>query len=150
MSVGCFIVNYEKRHNLFFQSTDPIENAVFGLFFALAGAHMDFRVLSSSWHLSLVILVFRFLGKQFGVFLGSSVSKTDERVKKYLGIGLFPQAGVSIGLLLVGAQYFDKWVGELLINFVIGPVIFNEIISPPLLKNGVLLRLGKLRGNYEI
>ncbi|OCC15170.1 Na(+)/H(+) antiporter [Dissulfuribacter thermophilus] len=134
MSVGCFIVNYEKRHNLFFQSTDPIENAVFGLFFALAGAHMDFRVLSSFWHLSLVILVFRFLGKQFGVFLGSSVSKTDERVKKYLGIGLFPQAGVSIGLILVGAQYFDRWIGELLINFVIGSVIFNEIISPPLLK----------------
>ncbi len=148
MSMGCFIVNLDIKHNLFFEAQDPIEDMVFGLFFALAGAHMDFSIVSETWLLSMIILVFRFIGKQLGVYWGSRRCLECVTVRRYLGLGLFPQAGVTIGLVMVASQLFTPPVGDLLINFILGSVIINELISPPLLK-WTFTRVGESKVYHE-
>jgi Kef-type K+ transport system membrane component KefB len=135
MALGCVIVNRAARHHDFFLVVEQIEEPLYGLFFALAGAHLNLSVLKFAGVLAVAILVFRILGKQAGVWVGALMSQAPAVIRKYLGLGLFPQAGVSIGLVLMAGDIFpDPLVTSLLLNGVIGAVIINELIAPPLVK----------------
>jgi len=145
MVVGGVIVNRVARRHDFFLVVEQIEEPLFGLFFALAGAHLDLSVISSAGFLAVAILVVRILGKQTGVWVGAGISQAPGIIKKYLGLGLFPQAGVSIGLVLSAREIFPHpLVASLLVNGVIGTVIINELIAPPLVKYA-LVRAGETR-----
>ncbi len=58
---------------------------------------MTGKLLSLGW-IGLLYIVFRSLGKQAGSSLGGMISRAPESVRKYLGLCLFSQAGVAIGL----------------------------------------------------
>jgi len=47
---------------------------------------------------------------------------------------LFPQAGVTVGLVLMAEGYLPGEIGGVVLSFVVGAVVINELISPPLLK----------------
>jgi Kef-type K+ transport system membrane component KefB len=144
MVLGCVIVNRAARRHDFFLVVEQIEEPLYGLFFALAGAHLDLSVLKIAGLLAMVILVFRILGKQVGVWAGALMSQAPAVIRKYLGLGLFPQAGVSIGLVLLAQDIFPHpVVASLLVNGVIGTVIINELIAPPLVKYA-LVRAGEV------
>lgn len=40
-------------------------------------------------------------GKYFGARVGASVVKSEPKIRKYLGLTLFPQAGVAVGMAQV-------------------------------------------------
>ncbi len=46
------------------------------------------------------MLVLEYLARLVGVWVGGKISKADTAIQKYLGIALFPQAGIAIGLAL--------------------------------------------------
>jgi Kef-type K+ transport system membrane component KefB len=149
MIVGFVIVNLERRHRDFFAVTEQIEEPLFGLFFALAGAHMDMHVFRSAGLLAIAILLYRMLGKQFGTWLGARWTHAPRTVRRYLGLALFPQAGVAVGLVLLTREIFpDPVVANILVNAVIGSVIVNELIAPPLVRH-VLLKARQDSGNVE-
>jgi hypothetical protein len=70
-------------------------------------------------------------------------------VRNYLGLSLFPQAGVAIGLVLfVQASPVVQSVSEpikaeivKMINIVLMSVFVNEIVGPPLSKIAILKNL---------
>lgn len=139
MVVGFVIVNLERFHRDFFTVTEQIEEPIYGLFFALAGAHIDLAVFKSAGLLAMAILIYRMLGKQSGTWLGARWAKAPEAVQRYLGLALFPQAGVTVGLVLLARDIFaDPAVADILVNAVIGAVIINELIAPPLVKYALL------------
>jgi len=70
--------------------------------------------------------------------VGAAVSGAPETVKRYLGLGLLPKAGVTVGLVLIAQEIFPGPVAGLLVNAVIGSVILNELIAPPLVKYALL------------
>jgi len=135
MVLGFFIVNMEKRHRDFFLVVEQIEEPLFGLFFGLAGAHIDPGVFKSAGLLAVAILLIRMVGKQTGTWVGARFSGAPPEVRNYLGIALFPQAGVTVGLVLIAQHIFHlPVVANILVNAIIGSVIINELISPPLVK----------------
>lgn len=134
MVVGLGIVNVEHGHQDYFRVMEPMEDMVFGLFFTLAGAHIEIGVLKTAGVLALIFLAIRMVGKQLGVWAGVAVSGADRNIKRYLGLALFPQAGVTIGLVMLAQDIFPEYVGEVVVNAVLGSVILNEFVSPPLLK----------------
>ena len=135
MIVGFIIVNFETRYHDFFLVIEHIEEPFYGLFFGLAGACMDLRILRLTGLLAIIILVARIAGKQLGTWVAAKPCGAPENVKKYLGLGLFPQAGVSIALVLMAREIFHvPEVETILVNAVIGTVILNELITPPLMK----------------
>ena len=71
----------------------------FILFFVLSGAELDLSVVTDGLIvlIGVVYIVFRCVGKYFGARLSSTMVKSDANIKKYLGITLFPQAGVALG-----------------------------------------------------
>jgi len=137
MTIGFVVVN-RVRHHQMFTVIDDIEELVFAIFFTFAGSHLNLKVMKIGGILAIVITVGRCLGKYLGVRVGATISQAPAVIKKYLGFGLLPTAGVAIGLILLAqdSPAFSQ-VGSLIVNTVLASVIINELIAPPLTKYAI-------------
>ena len=145
MALGFMVVNFVRHGEDLFSVVESIEEPVFAMFFVLAGAHLDLGGLQTAMGLAMLIIVGRFFGKFLGARLGAAISGAPETVRKYLGFGLLPQAGVTIGLVLIAKDLFvDPAVSELIVNAVLGSVIINELLSPPMVRY-TLLKSGEAK-----
>ena len=142
MMVGFIVVNRAKHSHDLFIVVENIEELVFALFFTLAGAHFNVTVIKIAGLMALIITIGRFSGKLIGTKLGAGLSHAPTVVKKYLGYGLLPTAGVAIGLILMAKPLMQPQFSEIMINAVLGSVIINELIAPPFVKFA-LMRAGE-------
>lgn len=107
---------------------------IFILFFVLSGAELDLSVLSDL----LIVLVgimyitVRCVGKYFGANISARMVKSDENIRKYLGITLFPQAGVALGMAIKAAELGAE--GVIVANITLFSVLIYEIVGPFLTK----------------
>jgi Kef-type K+ transport system membrane component KefB len=138
MAFGFVIVNMLK-HSRYIEAVASIEDIVFILFFALAGAHFDFGQFGLASTVGLVLFTTRALGKYLGSRLGAKISGAPKTVGNYLGLTLVPQAGVAIGLALVVMDNpaFES-ISTLILSGTITSVIINELIAPPLARYAVI------------
>jgi Kef-type K+ transport system membrane component KefB len=142
MMVGFWSANRFKDGESLFQAVESIEEPIFALFFTLAGAHFDFQVIKLAGPLALLIVLARFAGKLIGTKLGAGLAGAPQVVRKYLGYGLLPQAGVTVGLILMAQPSGNSQLYEIMLNAVLGAVVISELIAPPLVKYA-LLRAGE-------
>ena len=107
---------------------------MFILFFVLSGAELDLSVITQGTIvlIGLVYIVFRCLGKYYGARLSSNMVKAPQNVKKYLGITLFPQAGVALGMAMKASTFGA--VGILVSNITLFSVLIYELVGPFLTK----------------
>ncbi len=111
---------------------------IFILFFVISGAEFDLTVLADLLIIliGIVYILFRCLGKYFGAYTSAKMVKSPDTVRKYLGITLFPQAGVALGMAIkasdplrgLGAE------GEIIKNIILFSVLIYELIGPFLTK----------------
>ncbi len=135
MMFGFMVVNYVKNAYDLFNIVESIEELIFSMFFTLAGAHLNIHVMTSVGLLACLVVFSRFAGKLLGVRLGSYISHAPEVVRKYLGLALLPKAGVTVGLILLAKDIFNTSpLSIIMINAVLGSVIINELIAPPLVR----------------
>ena len=131
MMLGFVVVNFVKHREDLFAVVESIEEPIFGMFFTLAGAHVDLKVMQTAGLIALVIVLGRFTGKLLGSRFGAQISGAPEAVKKYLGMALLPKAGVTVGLVLAAGEIFgDTYLSEIMVNAVLGSVIINELMAP--------------------
>ena len=108
---------------------------IYVLFFVISGAELDLSVFKN-WVFILVGVVyigFRCVGKYFGASLSSMMSRAEPNVRKYLGITLFPQAGVALGMAM-RAMEIGGDIGTTVSNVVLFSVLVYEIVGPFLTK----------------
>jgi len=131
MTMGFVVVNRMNNNESMFGVIHNIEVIIFAMFFTLAGAHFDISVIKAAGILAAVITFARFVGKFVGVRVGGAISHAPPEVSKYLGFGLFPIAGVTIGLAMLVKEYqaFSS-ISSIMINGILASVIINEIIAP--------------------
>lgn len=145
LAVGMALVNLSGHHaDRGYKSVKEITHPVYVIFFILAGAHLDLHILKKLSLLAPVYIVGRSLGLVGGAFLGSTITKAEKNIRKYLGMGILSQAGVAIGLaLMVNRQLGgpDSPFGEAgrlislyTINTIAATTIFFEIIGPIMTK----------------
>ncbi len=135
MAMGFVIVNKMKPSEEMFRVIDDIEDVIFAMFFTLAGAHFDLGVVKTAGILALLIVIGRFSGKFIGAKMGAAISQAPTAIRKYLGFGLLPKAGVTVGLILLAQQNSTfTIIGPIMVNAVLASVIINELIAPPLTK----------------
>lgn len=108
---------------------------LFILFFVLSGAELELSVFTDLLIVlvGLVYIASRCLGKYFGANLSAQLSKAPLNVKKYLGITLFPQAGVALGMA-IKAQAALGEVGAMVASITLFSVLIYELIGPYLTK----------------
>jgi len=135
MAMGFVIVNKMRPSEKMFAVISDIEDVIFAIFFTLAGAHFDLGVVKTAGILALLIVIGRFSGKFIGARIGATISQAPTVIRKYLGFGLLPKAGVTIGLVLLTQQNSAfSIIGNMMVNAILASVIINELIAPPLTK----------------
>ena len=131
MMLGFMAINFVRHHEDLLLVVESIEEPVFGMFFTLAGAHLDLGVMKTAGVLVLLITSARFAGKYLESLLGARMSHAPQVVQKYLGLALLPTAGVTVGLALEARNIFEaSGLAELMVSAVLGSVIVNELLTP--------------------
>ena len=117
---------------------DNIMTPVFVLFFAAIGMAMDFSLFHLIWPLVIVYCVGRSIGKITGCSLGGVLSKSEPKIKKYLGLAMLDQAGVAIGLAFLAAQALSEYeLGGTIIALMATTTVVHGLFSPPLIQYAV-------------
>lgn len=141
MMAGAVFVNVRREASQMMEGTDHWTPPILMLFFILSGAELNVATFFGNWQLVVCILMYIFarcLGKYFGARLGATITHADTNVRKYLGITLFPQAGVAIGMATMCKQEFTKAgypdVGTGIVTITMCAVMVYELLGPILTK----------------
>ena len=115
---------------------------IYVLFFVLVGARLKVSLLPQMGLLGLLYIILRAFGKFFGAYFGARISHAPKVVQRYLGLGLFSQAGVAVGLSLAAANILNtpetKGLGDTIINVIAATTFVVQIIGPPLTRLAVI------------
>lgn len=133
MTLGTVFCNMSEYSEDIMGRSQRWSTPLYAVFFVLSGARLELGVMAD-WGVMLigaVYIVVRCLGKYYGALLSSSVMGCGENVRKYLGITLFPQAGVALGMV-VSAQSLGTEMGGLVRNIILFSVMVYEIVGPML------------------
>ena len=141
MAVGLTFTNlHQDRNESNFEIVKEFVPPIYIIFFLFVGARLQLGLLPSMGILGVLYVLGRTFGKWGGAFLGAAVSGAPAAVKKYLGLALFSQAGVAIGLALDIYQHFGKFgsageqLGHTVINVIAATTLLVQIIGPPSVK----------------
>lgn len=109
------------------------------LFFVISGAELDLSVFKQPIFIlvGVIYILARCLGKYYGTWASAKATKCDNNIVKYLGITLFPQAGVALGMVSVvasDAAFAGTTVGNTVRFVVLFAVLVYEIVGPILTK----------------
>ena len=114
------------------------------LFFVISGAELELSVFTdvAIVGIGVVYIVFRCLGKYTGAFVSAKATGCETQICKYLGITLFPQAGVALGMCATAMQLGEQ--GNLIRNITLFAVLVYEIFGP-LLTKWALTKAGDIK-----
>ena len=109
---------------------------LFALFFVISGAELQLEVFADITMviIGIVYIVFRCLGKYVGAGASAKITHCDKNVVKYLGITLFPQAGVALGMTLVAMNEIGGTQAATIRNITLFSVMIYELVGPLLTK----------------
>ena len=85
--------------------------------------------------IGLIYIVFRCIGKYVGAFGSAKITKCSPEICKYLGITLFPQAGVALGMCTTAMALGEP--GKLIRNITLFAVLIYELFGPVLTREAL-------------
>jgi Kef-type K+ transport system membrane component KefB len=139
MALGTAVINLNAQIGA--RSNELIDNIltpVFVLFFAAVGMEMDFSLFHLMWPLVIMYVVGRSIGKIAGCSIGGVVSKSEPKIKRYLGLAMLDQAGVAIGLSFLAAQALSGYeLGGTIITLMAITTVVHGLLAPPLIQYAV-------------
>jgi mannitol/fructose-specific phosphotransferase system IIA component (Ntr-type)/Kef-type K+ transport system membrane component KefB len=110
------------------------EPAILAVFFTLAGMHLDFDYALQAGSVAAAVLAARALGKIASVRVAMKLAGATDKVRRYLGPALLPQAGVAIGLVILVQEdpAFSDHTDLVGLFVAVGltMVTVNEIVGP--------------------
>ncbi len=108
------------------------------LFFVISGAELDLRVFKQPIFVlvGLVYILARCIGKYYGAYISAKFTKCNEKIVKYLGITLFPQAGVALGMVstVSADEIISADVANVVRFVILFAVLIYEIVGPVMTK----------------
>jgi len=154
MVMGIVMANTSHHFDLIQDEIDKhLANIIFMLFFIISAMYLNISSLVSIPVIIVLYTLLRLIGKMSGSYVGAVVCKSSNTVKKYMGIALFPQAGVAIGLALSIQNHPElQDIAPFILNIIIATTFIHELLGPfmtkyALLKSGECTK--KVKGNGE-
>ncbi len=147
MSMGMVYINISGDEKLFRQ-LNYFGPPVMLLFFVRAGLDFEIRALFSAESavtgVPLVVIggaysAVRMAGKCGGSYLGGVLTKSDQNVRRYFGLGLTPQGGVTIGMAALCARTLRNDVGQNLQTIILAASVIYELVGPACVKLSLYL-----------
>ena len=144
MMAGAIYTNFVSDSNRTLDVMDRFTSPIYMMFFVISGASLDLTIFFNRNGLIVVgiaatYVIFRVIGKWLGAFTGASVTRCEDKIKKYLGFALIPQAGVAIGLATTAYTLFNKnpdtaLAGSLILAIILTSTLIYELIGPMVAK----------------
>lgn len=130
MMLGTVFCNICPLSHDLMSASDKWTSPLFALFFVISGAELELSVFSSAYivFIGVVYIITRCLGKYVGTFISAKMTKCSPEICKYLGITLFPQAGVALGMCATAMQLGNE--GALIRNITLFAVLIYELFGP--------------------
>lgn len=130
MMMGTVFCNTCPLSEDLMESADKWTSPLLALFFVISGARLDMSVFSdyAIVFIGAVYIIFRCLGKYTGACISAKATKCAPQISKYLGITLFPQAGVALGMCTTAMQLGDQ--GSLIRNITLFAILIYELAGP--------------------
>ncbi|MBQ3458803.1 MAG: hypothetical protein IJG30_07585, partial [Synergistaceae bacterium] len=131
MTLGTLFCNMCEYSEDIMKRSQKWSAPLYAVFFVLSGAGLELSVMSDRGVMLIgaVYILVRCAGKYYGASLSSTMMKCPPNVRKYLGITLFPQAGVALGMV-VSAQSLGSEMGAMIRNIILFSVLVYEIVGP--------------------
>lgn len=139
MVLGALTVNLQPRISKdVFKLVSSFAGPIYVLFFVIVGAKLNpHNITLTILLLSSVYLMARTIGKMSGVWIGARISKTTQKVRRYLPLCLFSQAGVAIGLSIIAYNIFPGETGNSIVVIIITSTFVVQVIGPSFVKYAV-------------
>ncbi len=134
-SVAASITDRDFSQRLF-RTMRTIEQPLYLMFFALAGASIHLGDLSGIGLVGAAYMGARVLGKLGGGVLGGRVGGLRLPTAFRLGVDSLPQAGVAVGLAVQASEEIPTFGAEAT-AVVLGSVVIFELVGPLLLTRGL-------------
>ena len=133
MMLGTVFCNLSEYSVDIMERSTKWTSPLYAIFFVLSGAELDLGVFRypAIILIGVVYILVRCLGKYLGARASSTWMHCGNTVRKYLGITLFPQAGVALGMV-VSAQALGAEMGGMIRNITLFSVLIYEMVGPQL------------------
>ncbi len=137
MVAGFVVQNFSKQGHKMIESIEDTHLPIYVIFFAIAGAGLNFTYFKTSFLIVILFVILRLLLTFFATYLGAAVVKAPPKVKKYAWMGFVTNAGLTLSMVIIIEQTFPTW-GVILKAIVISVIAINQILGPVLFKYGLL------------
>ena len=134
MALGMVHANISRKGEALFKAVERFTPPVLTFFFVVSGMRLNVPALKTAGVIGVSYFFVRILGKYAGAAAGALLTDEDKSVRRYLGLALTPQAGVSIGLAALGERMLPPEMGSLLNTIVLSSAVLYEIAGPGLAK----------------
>ncbi|MBD5390705.1 cation:proton antiporter [bacterium] len=122
-----------------FHQIDNFTPPIMLLFFVLSGMKLNMRTLLDVGLIGVSYFLIRIVGKYLGSLLGCVITKKHKDIKYNLGLALIPQAGVAIGLSVLGQRLLPTDLGNLLSTIILASSVLYEFVGPSCAKASLFL-----------
>lgn len=146
MMMGAIFTNSSKESTIetVMGLVDRTTPPIFLMFFVISGISLNLQVLTTVGIIGVIYIIFRVVGKVSGAYLGAVICKAPDKVKKYLGFGLIPQAGVAIGLTIVADGIIPEYSAQIK-AVILSATLIYELVGPLITKASL-----KAAGEIEV
>ena len=137
MMLGTIFCNICPLSHDLMERADKWTSPLLALFFVISGAELELNVFAdiAIVGIGVVYIIFRCIGKYVGAMSSAIFTKCEPQICKYLGITLFPQAGVALGMCATAMQLGEQ--GSLIRNITLFAVLVYELVGPLMTKEAL-------------
>jgi Kef-type K+ transport system membrane component KefB len=138
MIMGAVVSSLARHHERPFHAIEGIELPFLILFFLLAGASAHLDALLVVGGITLAYMLFRCIGSYAGAWVGAGWAGADPVTRRWLGLCLFPQAGVALGMVLMASQRFPEFA-SILLPTVLASTIIYAMVTPAITRRALMV-----------
>lgn len=129
LAVGATMVNLSSESRRLFGALAKTDPPLYAIFFVIAGADLNLRLLPSLGVIGAIYVLGRGAGKVAGAALAARRIDTEPVVRRFLGYAMLSQAGLAVGLLLAVNRRFPE-LAPVITTVVLAAVTIFELIGP--------------------
>ena len=129
LAVGATMVNLSSESRRLFDALSHSDPPFYAIFFVLAGAELNLSLLKTIGVLGAAYILCRATGKFVGARYGARWTVLDPMKRQWVGVAIFSQAGLAVGLTLTINRQFPEF-GPAVTTIVLAAVAVFELIGP--------------------
>ncbi len=144
MVAGFFVQNFSDKGTKLIEAIEEGSLPIYVIFFAIAGASLNFPIFLANWSLALLIVGMRMLTTFIGTYVGGKLTKATRNISHYGWMGFIGQAGLSLGLSVIVKQNLPGKIGTSIATLIVAAIVINQIIGPVIFRYS-LVKVGEAK-----